>query len=333
VSAGDVPADDGRPAGLPADVPPGGELPDGPQDRPSAELGGRWPGVLPFVPAGPGTLGGVQPLAGRGGAGLLSLAVPLGTLAGAPAPGELSRLGVISAAQARQLAEIAAGHPATRWQVIVTSPAGEAVAVTAIPRSRSPGPVAGGESGVGLVGRVRLIIRTDQLGTQPGTDPAAAAHGPPPPGLSPPGPVLPAGLLPAGSPLAPVAARALAAAGRAWAAEARRQRDAGAGGCAHALASAAYRPPPRIAALVTARDQTCRFGPCRRPASQCDLDHDVPFDQGGLTCPCNIGGKCRRHHQLKQHPRWTVTQPEPGTFRWTTPAGRTYTTRPDPYVT
>jgi Domain of unknown function (DUF222) len=192
----DYPPDDVPPDDLPPeDGPPGGELPDAPQDRPSAELGGRWPGVLPFLPAGPGALGGVQPLAGRGGAGLLSLAVPLGTLAGAPAPGELSRLGVISAAQARQLAEIAAGHPATRWQVIVTSPAGEAVAVTAIPRSRSPGQVAGGESGVGLVGRVRLIVRTDQLGTEA----AAAADG-----LSPPGPHLPAGLLPAGSPLAPV---------------------------------------------------------------------------------------------------------------------------------
>jgi Domain of unknown function (DUF222) len=328
---GDLPPDDLPPAGRPGDFPPAGGLAGARQDRPPAEPGGRWPGMLPFLPAGPATLGGAQPLAGAGGAGLLSLAVPLGSLAGASAaPGELSRLGVISAAQARQLAEIAARHPATRWHVVVTSPAGEAIAVTAIPRSRSPGHVAAGASGVGLVGRVRLIIRTDQLGTEPG----AAAHG-----LSPPGPALPAGwlparLLPAGSPLASIAGRAVAAARRAQAAEAERRRhDADAGGCAHGLASASYRPPPRIAALVTARDQTCRFGPCRRPASQCDLDHDVPFDKGGLTCPCNIGGKCRQHHQLKQHPRWAVKQPEPGTFRWTTPAGRTYTTRPDPYLT
>ncbi len=80
--------------------------------------------------------------------------------------------------------------------------------------------------------------------------------------------------LTAGSPLAVIAGRAVAAAGRAWAAAAERRRhDAAAGGCAHGLASAAYRPPPRVAAL------------------------------------------------------------HPGTFRWTTPAGRTYTTRPDPYIT
>jgi Domain of unknown function (DUF222) len=313
----DCPPDDLPPDDLPPDDDPADDLP--PDDgRPA----GRWPGILPFLPAGPATLGGAQPLAGAGGAGLLSLTVPLGTLAGtSAAPGDLSRLGVISAAQARQLAEIAAAHPATRWQVILTSPAGQALAVTAIPRSRSPGQPAAGSS-AGLVGRVRLIIRTDQLGTEPG----AAAHGPSPPG--------PAGVLPAGSPLASIAARAVTAARRAQAAESgRRRHDADAGGCAHDLASPAYRPPPRIAALVTARDQTCRFGPCRRPASQCDLDHDVPYDQGGLTCPCNIGGKCRQHHQLKQHPRWTVTQPQPGTFCWTTPAGRTYTTRPDPYLT
>jgi hypothetical protein len=36
---------------------------------------------------------------------------------------------------------------------------------------------------------------------------------------------------------------------------------------------------------------------------------------------------------LKQHPRWSVTQLSPGVFRWTTPSGRSYTSRPDPYLT
>jgi hypothetical protein len=40
-------------------------------------------------------------------------------------------------------------------------------------------------------------------------------------------------------------------------------------------------------------------------------------------------GGCRRHHQLKQHPRWKLTQTRPGHFTWTTPTGRTYTTAPD----
>ena len=41
--------------------------------------------------------------------------------------------------------------------------------------------------------------------------------------------------------------------------------------------------------------------------------------------------KCRHDHRLKQHPRWKVDQLPDGTFRWTTPAGRIYTTEPTRY--
>jgi len=36
--------------------------------------------------------------------------------------------------------------------------------------------------------------------------------------------------------------------------------------------------------------------------------------------------KCRHEHRLKQDPRWKVEQHPDGTFTWTTPSGRTYTT-------
>jgi hypothetical protein len=48
-------------------------------------------------------------------------------------------------------------------------------------------------------------------------------------------------------------------------------------------------------------------------------------------CGCNLGGACRTHHQVKQRPGWHLEQPEPGTFIWVTPAGRTYTVTPDTY--
>jgi hypothetical protein len=309
----DPPPDDPPPAGAPASSPPGDLPDDGWQKLGGEEAGSGWPWpVVPAcLPAGPGTLAGLQPAAGPGGGGLLSLALPLATLTGAStAPGQLSRLGIITTGQARQLAALAARHPATRWRIIVTTPGGEAIAVTYLACSRSrDGP---GEAGIGVIGRVTLIVRVDQLARHYG-------HGPPP-SLS--------------SPLAKIVDRALAAARReAAAAEQRRENDELAGGCSHELASAAYRAPPRIVELVTARDQTCRYPPCRRPAEQCDLDHGIPYDQGGLTCPCNIDGKCRSHHQLKQHPRWSVTQLSPGVFRWTTSAGRSYTSRPDTYLT
>ena len=57
--------------------------------------------------------------------------------------------------------------------------------------------------------------------------------------------------------------------------------------------------------------------------------HTHPWHKGGPTCPCNLGALCRTHHILKQLQGWTLTQPRPGTFHWTTPTGRTYTCEPD----
>jgi len=41
--------------------------------------------------------------------------------------------------------------------------------------------------------------------------------------------------------------------------------------------------------------------------------------------------KCRHEHRLKQHPRWKVEQVNRGTFRWTAPSGRQYTTEATRY--
>ncbi len=103
------------------------------------------------------------------------------------------------------------------------------------------------------------------------------------------------------------------------------------GGCAHTAATSVYRPSAAIRDYVTARDQTCRDPRCRQPAQHADLDHTTPYDQGGRTCSCNLGPRCRIHHIIKQLPGWTLAQPRPGHFRLTTPTGRTYTTSPDPY--
>jgi hypothetical protein len=105
--------------------------------------------------------------------------------------------------------------------------------------------------------------------------------------------------------------------------------DAAAGGCAHTVACAGYRPPPRLREYIAARDLTCRFLRCRQPAWRGDLDHTIAFDDGGRTCRCNLGGLCRTHHILKHHPDWKLRQIAPGIFAWTTPACRTYTATPD----
>jgi hypothetical protein len=105
------------------------------------------------------------------------------------------------------------------------------------------------------------------------------------------------------------------------------------GDCTHQRQVPGYRPPRSLRHLITIRQQTCGAPGCRRPAVNCDLDHAVPYDQGGRTCECNLHPACRRHHQAKQAPGWHLHQPQPGTLVWTLPSGRSYTTRPDPYPT
>ncbi|MCD5349118.1 DUF222 domain-containing protein [Kineosporia mesophila] len=47
-----------------------------------------------------------------------------------------------------------------------------------------------------------------------------------------------------------------------------------------------YHPGRVLTDQVNARYQTCTFPGCGVPSNRCDLDHLVPFDEGGTTCPC-----------------------------------------------
>ncbi len=103
------------------------------------------------------------------------------------------------------------------------------------------------------------------------------------------------------------------------------------GTCGHSRQAGGYRPGNLLRELVKIRQRTCGFPGCRRPARSCDDDHTIPYDHGGRTCECNLEPLCRRHHHAKQAPGWSLTQPEPGLLIWTTPHGRSYTVRPNPY--
>jgi hypothetical protein len=103
--------------------------------------------------------------------------------------------------------------------------------------------------------------------------------------------------------------------------------------CTHQRETLAYRPTRLLRHLITTRNRTCTEPGCTRPAHRCDLDHSVPYAQGGRTCECGLGPLCRHGHQAKQAPGWHLDQPEPGVMIWTMPSGRQYTTRADPYPT
>jgi hypothetical protein len=98
--------------------------------------------------------------------------------------------------------------------------------------------------------------------------------------------------------------------------------------CDHRFEARGHDPGVKLRHLTQVRHATCTGPGCRRPAAQCDFEHNTPYEAGGRTCLCNGGPKCRHDHRLKQDLRWTVEQLPSGTFRWTTPTGRQYTTEP-----
>ncbi len=102
--------------------------------------------------------------------------------------------------------------------------------------------------------------------------------------------------------------------------------------CDHRFEATGHDPGVKLRHLAQIRHATCTSPVCRRPASQCDFEHNVPYEAGGRTCLCNGGPKCRHDHRLKQDPRWKVDQLPDGTFRWTTPSGRDYITEPTRYL-
>ncbi len=95
-------------------------------------------------------------------------------------------------------------------------------------------------------------------------------------------------------------------------------------------------PTNRQRDLVTTADASCVWPGCGRRSVGCDVDHRIPYEAGGPTCPCNLQALCRTHHRLKGA---GVVGPEAlgrgtdvpvGSTDWTTWTGRTYRYTPEP---
>ncbi|MBN9176524.1 MAG: DUF222 domain-containing protein [Microbacterium sp.] len=133
-------------------------------------------------------------------------------------------------------------------------------------------------------------------------------------------------LLDGTTPIDPGTARALAAAAPCW------HRVMIHPVTAEPLRLDVYRPGTHLRRLIAARDQHCRWPGCRRPAHRADIDHTVPFADGGRTRPDNLEVLCRSHHTLKHASPWRVIQCGGGTLEFVSPTGRIHRNDAPPVV-
>jgi hypothetical protein len=84
-----------------------------------------------------------------------------------------------------------------------------------------------------------------------------------------------------------------------------------------AAAESRYTPSTKLAEFVRCRDLTCRAPGCDVPAINCDIDHTIPFADGGPTHPSNVKCLCRKHRLLSGlHPTQSATFPPLSWHRW-----------------
>jgi hypothetical protein len=284
-----------------------GDDPDG--DDPDGGGGNGGHGGNGPRPGGPRGGAGVAP--GQVPAGFrarVNLTIPLTTaLRLSDRPGIMSGVGPVDPALARDLAAAAARDPRSTWCITVTGPDGRPVAHGCgrpPPRSAKPG--------------TTRTDRTDRDGPAPG-------GGPDPPGPDPPGPdtirLNIAALTGTTGTTGAGATGVLVF-----------ELDNLAGPCDHKFEAKGHDPGVKLRHLTGILNACCTSPPCRRPHETSDYEHSTPHEQGGRTCLCQAGPVCRHDHRAKQAPGWHLEPGENrGWFRWTTPSGRTYLSRPTQY--
>ncbi|KAA9111627.1 DUF222 domain-containing protein [Microbacterium rhizomatis] len=92
-----------------------------------------------------------------------------------------------------------------------------------------------------------------------------------------------------------------------------------------------YSPPASLRRLLKWRAETCMAPGCNIPASRCEIDHTLAWQDGGTTSLGNLAPLCKGHHTVKHHGRWRVEQvaESGGGLLWVSPAGRRYRTDPE----
>ena len=206
--------------------------------------------------------------------GTVNLTMPLSAWLGwTESPGDVPGYGPVDAEDSRALAGQLARTPGNRWCVTLTDPAGHPV-VHACARHGPGGKTSrGGPSLVGL-SPGGPGDRAGPATPNPGTPSPPGAPSPRPRGPTtahPRGPTTAASASPVPDWLRGLTFSTLET-----------------GTCTHPRQSHGYRPGPAMRHLIHIRNPTCTGPGCRRAATRCDLDHVIPYHQGGRTCECNL---------------------------------------------
>jgi hypothetical protein len=89
------------------------------------------------------------------------------------------------------------------------------------------------------------------------------------------------------------------------------------------------RPTASMRRTVEATYRTCIFPGCRMPARGCDLDHRIPWAEGGHTSTECLAPLCRHDHCIR-HRGWSYRRLPDGDHLWTSPLNHTYATSGTP---
>lgn len=92
-----------------------------------------------------------------------------------------------------------------------------------------------------------------------------------------------------------------------------------------------YVIPPPLADHLIALHVTSAAPHSAVPAAGCDMDHNVPYADGGTTDPDNNAPFDRRWHRGKTHAGWTYVKNKDGSVDWTSPLGQTVRVDPHDY--
>lgn len=90
----------------------------------------------------------------------------------------------------------------------------------------------------------------------------------------------------------------------------------------------AYEIPARLREAVHLIHPADVFPFAANTTRRMDLDHAVPYAEGGTTSIDNLGPLTRTHHRVKTHAGWEVRHPFPGIVIWRDPYGAHYLVDP-----